>query len=42
MKSLLIFLALLALGMSYLIWLDWGCELNGVMTWQGKVCAESL
>lgn len=32
------FTALLALGISYLVWLDAGCELNGVMTWAGKVC----
>lgn len=42
MKPLFYFLMFLMLGMGYLVWLDWGCELNGVMTWQGKICAESL
>ena len=32
----------MVLGASYMVWLDSGCELNGVMTWEGKVCFERL
>ncbi len=38
MKYLILFTALLAVGIAYLTWLDSGCELNGVMTWHGKEC----
>jgi hypothetical protein len=31
-----------AASIGYVIWLDSGCELTGVMTWQGKVCLENL
>lgn len=37
-----IFLALLASGISYLVWLDAGCETAGVMTMEGKVCFDDL
>lgn len=30
--------ACLLLAASYLIWLNAGCELIGVMTWHGKEC----
>lgn len=36
----LVFAALFAAGMSYLLWLDAGCDISGVMTWEGKVCFE--
>ena len=36
------FAAILALGISYLVWLDAGCELSGVMTINGKVCFNDL
>lgn len=32
------FVIALSLGLGYIVWLDAGCELSGVMTWQGKVC----
>ena len=36
------FAALLALGISYIVWLDAGCETSGVMTINGKVCFNDL
>lgn len=42
MKTLALFLILLALGAYYLAWLREGCELTGVMTWHGKVCLDEL
>jgi hypothetical protein len=33
---------LFVVGVAYLYWLDLGCELNGAMTWNGKVCVEDL
>ena len=42
MKSLVVFLIVLAFGIAYLAWLDSGCELTGAMTWGGKVCVEDL
>lgn len=36
------FIALLLLGIGYVVWLDYGCELSGAMTWHGKVCVEQL
>ena len=42
-KNLLIlFIVLVVLGISYLVWLNSGCNLAGVMTWNGKVCFEEL
>lgn len=32
------FIIILALGLTYIVWLDAGCELSGAMTWHGKVC----
>ncbi len=32
--------ALLVLGIAYLVWLDAGCEVSGVMTWHGKECVQ--
>ena len=26
----------------YMMWLDVGCEIQGVMTWEGKSCVEDL
>lgn len=40
--TVLVFVAVLALGVSYLIWLDAGCETSGVMTWEGKKCFNDL
>ena len=34
----IVFIALLALGIGYIMWLDSGCALSGIMTWGGKVC----
>ena len=42
MKTIIAFALLFVLGVGYMVWLDAGCERVGVMTWQGKVCAESL
>ena len=42
MKITITFIALFLAGLMYLTWLDAGCELGGVMTWQGKACAETL
>lgn len=42
MRKLIGFAIVLLLGFGYMIWLDTGCELSGVMTWHGKVCAENL
>jgi len=42
MKNTLLFLALLALGIAYIMYLDYGCDPSGVMTWHGKVCFEDL
>jgi hypothetical protein len=33
---------LVALAVGYMAWLDSGCEVVGVMTWHGKVCAEDI
>lgn len=38
MKNAVVFLILIALGIGYLVWLDSGCKLSGVMTWHGKEC----
>lgn len=40
MKST-IAIVMILLGMAYLIYLDYGCEIGGVMTWGGKVCVTS-
>ena len=42
MKLFIAFSVFLVLGLSYLSWLNDGCELNGVMTIEGRVCAEDL
>jgi len=34
----LVFAALFVLGIVYLIWLDSGCGISGIMTSAGKVC----
>lgn len=36
--ELLAFVGLLLVGVAYLVWLDIGCDLQGVLTLQGKVC----
>lgn len=41
-REIATFALLFALGIGYIVWLNAGCELSGVMTWQGKVCAEDL
>ena len=33
-------LAFMVIGIAYLVWLDHGCALNGIMTWTGKVCVQ--
>jgi len=40
MKNLIIFLILLALGISYTFWIDHDCHYGGYMTWQGKRCVD--
>ena len=42
MKTFIYFVVAFSLAIGYLVWLDSGCELSGVMTWEGKVCVESL
>lgn len=42
MREFIIVAALVVAGFAYLFYLDRGCELGGVMTWQGKVCVENL
>lgn len=42
MKIFIVCALLLVLGLAYLFWLETGCELGGAMTWNGKVCVESL
>lgn len=37
-KILTFFIALAVIAVIYIVWLDAGCELTGVMTWSGKVC----
>lgn len=37
-KEHLILMSLLILGLAYMAWLDNGCELSGIMTWEGKYC----
>lgn len=34
----IVFVVGLSLGIAYLLWLDSGCGLSGIMTWGGKVC----
>jgi hypothetical protein len=36
--ALLVFAILTLTGSGYLAWLDNGCDLNGIMTLQGKIC----
>ena len=42
MKTASALFIVFALGVAYMMWLDNGCKLNGVMTWSGKMCAENL
>lgn len=31
-----------AIGICYMMYLNHGCKLGGIMTWQGKVCVEDI
>jgi hypothetical protein len=43
MRQLAAIISLFALlGVGYLWWLNAGCELTGVMTWEGKQCVSDL
>lgn len=41
-EIVLTFTACLLVCVAYILWLDAGCELSGIATWHGKVCAEDL
>lgn len=38
MKYFALFVLFIVLAITFNVWLDHGCKLQGVMTWHGKVC----
>jgi hypothetical protein len=40
MKVAIFFICVVLAGGFYLHWLNEGCELAGVMTWEGKQCID--